>query len=213
MKIIAIIEDTGERRVPKEGETFTLEHNIDRGDVSRSVYTHKPTEVRDYAIIRVTEPVPEEIALTLQERVELINLRRFRDIVLGAESMYSRNRADNPEALLDEVRQLQRRLSRAADSLRGAHRAMDSEVPSNLIAQAMVGAATQTGSVADLLAQVETTESLIIDEVHRRYHASDALRRANGAVHSTLPGEAPIETVGTFGGQALKTLEPEDVPA
>ena len=211
MKIIAIIEDTGERRVPKEGETFTLEHNIDRGDVSRSVYTHKPTEVRDYAIIRVTEPVPEEIALTLQERVELINLRRFRDIVLGAESMYSRNRADNPEALLDEVRQLQRRLSRAADSLRGAHRAMDSEVPSNLIAQAMVGAATQTGSVADLLAQVETTESLIIDEVHRRYHASDALRRANGAVHSTLPGEAPIETVGTFGGQALKTLEPEDV--
>ena len=211
MKIIAIIEDTGERRVPKEGETFTLEHNIDRGDVSRSVYTHKPTEVRDYAIVRVTEPVPEEIALTLQERVELINLRRFRDIVLGAESMYSRNRADNPEALLDEVRQLQRRLSRAADSLRGAHRAMDSEVPSNLIAQAMVGAATQTGSVADLLAQVETTESLIIDEVHRRYHASDALRRANGAVHSTLPGEAPIETVGTFGGQALKTLEPEDV--
>ena len=120
MKIIAIIEDTGERRMPKEGETFTLEHNIDRGDVSRSVYTHKPTEVRDYAIVRVTEPVPEEIALTLQERVELINLRRFRDIVLGAESMYSRNRADNPEALLDEVRQLQRRLSRAADSLRGA---------------------------------------------------------------------------------------------
>ena len=65
--------------------------------------------------------------------------------------------------------------------------------------------------MVDLLAQcnsVEMTESLTIDEVHRRY---PALRRANEAVHSTLPGEAPIETVGTFGGQTLKTLEPEDV--
>lgn len=125
-KIICIIEDTGERRHPVEGEKWISDYSfaegLKSGDVASSVYSsgiathhYKPEQC-----MIVTETIVNTVPdpLNIKERCELINLRRFRDGVMQASNLYGRTAAVTDIALLQaEVRALSERLDTAGRDL------------------------------------------------------------------------------------------------
>lgn len=122
-KIICIIEDTGERRIPAEGEAWTFASVIEKeGDPVSSLYRHIPSgiyEGSEMAILTTTWIKDVGASpLHIKERCELINLRRFRDGVMQASNLYGRTSAVTDIALLQaEVRALSERLDTAGRDL------------------------------------------------------------------------------------------------
>ena len=124
MKIIAVIEDTGERRVPLAGEVYTHDHSVRDGIASKYLYTHAQ-ETGEYAILRITEAPDLEQPLALRERIELIHLRRFRENVRLAQIAIGSSDAEDPDALIAEAEDLSIRLANMSMALGDAVDAYD----------------------------------------------------------------------------------------
>lgn len=118
-KIIAVIEDTGERRLPVEGETYTHLSCLRDGDITNHLFTHTQTG-GEYVILCCTESADGSIGntLTILERVELINLRRFRESVSEAQNRFAAVRTEEPEKIRDEMTRLAARLQLAGNEIR-----------------------------------------------------------------------------------------------
>lgn len=118
-KIIAVIEDTGERRVPLAGEKYTTAHRADERDVVGYIWSHAQTTT-EYAILQITAVDGLSVdSLKIAERVELINLRRFRAEVIKANASFGKrgSGATDLEELREDVTRVASRLQMAASEL------------------------------------------------------------------------------------------------
>ena len=120
-KIIAVIEDTGERRVPLEGERWLHQHTLDgvlagtnAGDeLCAHSYQHATTGANP---ILVVTAIMGDVALSLKERVELTQLRAFHATVTGAAKKVGAGGSD-PALMIEELERLHERLKIANDSV------------------------------------------------------------------------------------------------
>jgi hypothetical protein len=74
MKIIGIIEDTGERRRPFPGETWTLSHALTASDFLTQIYCHDPASTGESFVILRFHGIG---SLSSTERAELDDLRKY----------------------------------------------------------------------------------------------------------------------------------------
>lgn len=222
-KIICIIEDTGERRHPVQGEKwisdYSFSEGLKSGDIASSVYSAAiATQHYDpqHCMI-VTETIVNAVpdSLVLKERVELLNLRRFRDGVMGAANLYGRTSAVTDIALLQaEVRALGEKLDIAGRELYCASMHLDPPCssappkPSGMIfSGGCLVAATEKGF------EVATAESASPQDVAEKQAEwakqcadSDAKEAASTYIHSSdcaaRGGDATCDcnSIGALGG-------------
>lgn len=112
MKIIAVIEDTGERRKALPGEKWTSPYQLAGLNVAHSVYTHEQSGTDEQVILRVTEgpELDSEVQLSLRDRIELIHLRKFAKLIKEASASLSAHGIDSPDELLREAELISTRM-------------------------------------------------------------------------------------------------------
>lgn len=126
-KIVVVIEDTGQRRPPMPGDTWTLKHCPEDGNVSTHIYNHVPSDRNEeHAIISITESLELDQPLSLRERIELIRLRKFykqvRDSQLQCGTL---NSEDDAASLYRDARQLATKMEVAGIILKEGLREFD----------------------------------------------------------------------------------------